>query len=104
MAGVGGGGVGCGFAGAALHNTTARPTAAPLVPVVTANQHANCTPTTSTDPQLLPPSIPSPLLSRATPLSSIGHALPLALLHWVWFSLGWYLQPSPPLGYSLAPP
>ena len=36
------------------------------------------------------------LLSRATPLSSIGHALLLALLHWVWFSLGWYLQPPPP--------
>ena len=32
-------------------------------------------------------------LSRATPLSSIDHALLLALLHWVWFSLGWYLQP-----------
>ena len=31
--------------------------------------------------------------------SSIGHALLLALLHWVWFSLGWYLQPHPhPLG------
>ena len=35
------------------------------------------------------------LLSRATPLSSIGHALLLALLHWVWFSLGWYLEPPP---------
>ena len=36
------------------------------------------------------------LLSRATPLSSIGRALLLALLHWVRFSLGWYLQPPPP--------
>ena len=44
-----------------------------------------------------PPTSQPPLLllSRATPLSSIGHALLLALLHWVWFSLGWHLQPPP---------
>ena len=32
-------------------------------------------------------------MSRATPLSSIGHAPRLALLNWVRFSLGWYLHP-----------
>ena len=38
---------------------------------------------------------PTPLLPSATPLSKhIGHAL-LVLLHWVWFSLSWYLQPPP---------
>ena len=42
------------------------------------------------------------LLSRATS-SSIGHALLLALLHWVWFSLGWSLQRHNPPAPAPAP-
>ena len=34
-------------------------------------------------------------MSRATPLSSIGHALLHALLHWVWFSLAGIYNPPP---------
>ena len=42
-------------------------------------------------------------LSRATPLSSIGHALLLALMHWVCFSLGWTTTP-PPHTHTHTPP
>ena len=48
-------------------------------------------------PRPLPPPTP-PTYTRFTSSSSILNVTPpLGLLHWVWFSLGWYLQPHPPL-------
>ena len=40
---------------------------------------------------------PPPLRSQRAPDVPFPPALLLALLHWVWFSLGWCLQPPPPL-------